>query len=113
MVYGWGMSSDADPTPIADGTSEPSSQEVVQSFIAALERLDFDGALALAAPDIQWINVPWKTATNKERFEKMLLGQPFHLQTRRDSGREFGQPVIEKWETTFHGVRHGHPVALR
>jgi limonene-1,2-epoxide hydrolase len=51
------MSSDADPTPIADGTSEPSSQEVVQSFIAALERLD-----------------PWKTATNKERFEKMLLG---------------------------------------
>jgi limonene-1,2-epoxide hydrolase len=74
LDYGSGMSSQADPTPIAAGTSEPSAQEVVQSFIAALERLDFDGAFALAAPDIQWINVPWKTATNKERFEKMLLG---------------------------------------
>ena len=68
------MSSDADVTPIAVGASEGSAQEVVQSFISALERLDFDVALALAAPDIHWINVPWKTATNKERFEKMLLG---------------------------------------
>jgi len=68
------MSSDADVTPIAVGASEGSAQEVVQSFISALERLDFDGALALAAPDIHWINVPWKTATNKDRFEKMLLG---------------------------------------
>jgi len=68
------MSSHADPTPAADASSERSAEEVVKAFIAALERLDFDGALSLAAPDIQWINVPWKTATNKERFEKMLLG---------------------------------------
>ena len=68
------MSSHANPTPAADASSERSALEVVKAFISALERLDFDGALLLAAPDIQWINVPWKTATNKERFEKMLLG---------------------------------------
>jgi limonene-1,2-epoxide hydrolase len=67
------MSSQANPTPIADTASERTPQEVVETFISALERLDFDGALSLAAPDIRWINVPWKTATNKERFEKMLL----------------------------------------
>jgi limonene-1,2-epoxide hydrolase len=68
------MSSQVDPTPVADASSERSALEVVQAFIAALERLDFDGALLLAAPDIRWVNVPWKTASNKERFEKMLLG---------------------------------------
>jgi limonene-1,2-epoxide hydrolase len=45
----------------------------VEAFISALERLDFDGAFELAAPDIHWINVPWKTATNKDGFEKMIL----------------------------------------
>ena len=68
------MSSEVNPIRVADAVSERSALEVVQAFIAALERLDFDGALLLAAPDIQWVNVPWKTASNKERFEKMLLG---------------------------------------
>ena len=72
MVYGWGMSSQANPTPIADASTEPSAQEVVQALLTALERLDLDGALSLAAPDIRWINVPWKTATNKEQFRKVL-----------------------------------------
>jgi limonene-1,2-epoxide hydrolase len=66
------MSSQADPTPIADASTEPSAQEVVQALLTALERLDLDGALSLAAPDIHWINVPWKTATNKEQFRKVL-----------------------------------------
>ena len=66
------MSSQADPTPIADASTEPSAQEVVQALLTALERLDLDGALSLAAPDIRWINVPWKTATNKEQFGKVL-----------------------------------------
>ncbi|MBW1907905.1 MAG: nuclear transport factor 2 family protein, partial [Deltaproteobacteria bacterium] len=66
------MSSQADPTPIADASTEPSAQEVVQALLAALERLDLDGALSLAALDIRWINVPWKTATNKEQFRKVL-----------------------------------------
>jgi len=67
------MSSQANPTPIAGTSAERSPRDVVKAFISALERLDFDGALSLAAPDIQWINVPWKTATNKDRFEKMLV----------------------------------------
>jgi limonene-1,2-epoxide hydrolase len=66
------MSSQANPTPIAGTSAERSPQDVVKAFISALERLDFDGALSLAAPDIQWINVPWKTATNKEQFGKAL-----------------------------------------
>jgi limonene-1,2-epoxide hydrolase len=66
------MSSQADPTPIADASTEPSAREVVQALLTALERLDLDGALSLAAPDIHWINVPWKTATNKEQFRKVL-----------------------------------------
>ena len=66
------MSSQADPTPIADASTEPPAQEVVQALLTALERLDLDGALSLAAPDIRWINVPWKTATNKEQFRKVL-----------------------------------------
>ena len=53
---------------------ERSAQEVVEGFVSALERLDFDGARSLVAPDIQWVNVPWTTATNKDRFEKMLRG---------------------------------------
>ena len=53
---------------------ERSAQEVVEGFVSALERLDFDGALLLVAPDIRWVNVPWTTATNKDRFEKMLRG---------------------------------------
>ena len=57
----------------ADGSIERSAQEVVRAFLGALERLDFDGAFELAAPDMRWVNVPWKTSTNKAGFEKMLL----------------------------------------
>ena len=53
---------------------ERSAKEVVEAFVSALEGLDFDGALLLVAPDIRWVNVPWTTASNKERFEKMLRG---------------------------------------
>jgi len=62
------------PHVATDDSTERSAQQVVEAFISALERLDFDGALSLAAPDIRWINVPWKTATDKAGFEKMLLG---------------------------------------
>jgi limonene-1,2-epoxide hydrolase len=68
------MSTQANPSLSAHASSERTAQEVVQAFIAALERLDFDEAFSLAAPDIHWVNVPWTTATNKDRFEKMLRG---------------------------------------
>jgi limonene-1,2-epoxide hydrolase len=66
------MSSQAGATPIVDASTERSAQEVVQAFMSALEQLDFDAALLLAAPDIRWINAPWKTASNKEQFGKAL-----------------------------------------
>ncbi|MBW2629394.1 MAG: nuclear transport factor 2 family protein [Deltaproteobacteria bacterium] len=53
---------------------ERSAKEVVEAFVSALERLDFDGALLLVSADMRWVNVPWTTATNKDRFEKMLRG---------------------------------------
>ncbi|MBW2162339.1 MAG: limonene-1,2-epoxide hydrolase [Deltaproteobacteria bacterium] len=53
---------------------ERSAKGVVEAFVSALERLDFDGALLLVSADIRWVNVPWTTATNKDRFEKMLRG---------------------------------------
>jgi len=46
----------------------------VEAFLSALERLALDEALSLVAPDVQWVNVPWKTATNKDRFAKVLRG---------------------------------------
>lgn len=49
-----------------------SAQQVVEAFVSALERFDFDEALALAAPDIRWINHPWKTASNRQKFDKAL-----------------------------------------
>lgn len=51
-----------------------SAQEVVETFISALERLDLDAALASVADDVRWVNVPWKTASNKRQFEKVLRG---------------------------------------
>ena len=53
---------------------EGGAQDVVRGFLAALERLDFDAALALVAPDVVWVNVPWKAASNKAGFEKTLRG---------------------------------------
>ncbi|MBW1907422.1 MAG: nuclear transport factor 2 family protein [Deltaproteobacteria bacterium] len=66
------MSSQAGPTAIGNASTERSAQEVVQAFMSALERLDFDAALLLASPEIRWINAPWKTASNKEQFGKTL-----------------------------------------
>ena len=67
------MSTHADPTPSAEAATEPSALEVVQALLSALERLDFDSAFELCATEIRWVNVPWRTATSKEQFEKMLL----------------------------------------
>jgi limonene-1,2-epoxide hydrolase len=60
--------------PLTDGETAKSAEEVVRAFIAALERLDLEAAVALAAPKIRWVNVPWKTATDKARFKKVLEG---------------------------------------
>jgi len=50
------------------------AQRVVEAFLSALERLALDEALSLVSSDVRWINVPWKTATNKDRFGTVLRG---------------------------------------
>lgn len=72
FIYGWGMTVENTPGTVDRPSSEPSAQEVVEAFISALERLDLDGALAWVADDVRWVNVPWKTASDKRRFEKVL-----------------------------------------
>ncbi len=63
-------------TPITstgpESTSVRSAQEVVEAFISALERLDYDAALALVAEDIRWVNHPIVSARNKASFDKTL-----------------------------------------
>ena len=60
--------------PIAQPTttSEPSAQEVVESFVTALERLDMAGAVSMVSDDVRWVNYPWVSAKNKAQFEKVL-----------------------------------------
>lgn len=62
-------------------STERSAQQVVEAFIASLERLDLDAAAALVSDDVHWVNVPWKSATNKTRFRK-VLGAVFNDATR-------------------------------
>jgi limonene-1,2-epoxide hydrolase len=58
----------------ANGATAKSAEEVVRAFVAALERLDLEAAVSLAAPKIHWVNVPWKTANDKARFRRVLEG---------------------------------------
>ena len=55
-----------------ESSTERSPQDVVKAFISALERLDLDGAVALAADDIRRINAPLKTSSDRRGFEKAL-----------------------------------------
>jgi limonene-1,2-epoxide hydrolase len=72
--YGLAMTVQRTAEPGIDRAAAKSAEDVVRTFIAALERLDLDAAVALAAPKIRWVNVPWKTATDKARFKKVLEG---------------------------------------
>jgi limonene-1,2-epoxide hydrolase len=56
----------------SDSTSQPSAQGVVEAFVSALGRLDYDAAVALAAEDIRWVNYPLTTSRNKTQFDKAL-----------------------------------------
>jgi limonene-1,2-epoxide hydrolase len=66
------MSTQTNPNPSPETAAEGGAQAIVQRFIHALERLDFDEALSLVGEDVRWVNVPWKTASNKRRFAKVL-----------------------------------------
>jgi limonene-1,2-epoxide hydrolase len=49
-----------------------SAEEVVQAFLGALERLDYDAALSLAGKNIRWVNYPLTSSRNKAQFDKAL-----------------------------------------
>ena len=57
-----------------DSATTTSAQQVVEAFVSALERLDYDAAIALVSDDIRWVNYPWTTSRNKRQFEKVLRG---------------------------------------
>lgn len=57
-------------TPGAAPSTPP--VEVVRAFLSALERLDIDEALAYAADDVVYQNVPVKPARGKRAFEKQM-----------------------------------------
>ena len=57
-----------------DSTSTSSAQQVVEAFVSALERLDYDAAIAHTGDDIRWVNYPWTTSRNQRQFEKALRG---------------------------------------
>jgi limonene-1,2-epoxide hydrolase len=65
------MSADATPTD-ATPTDGADSVSVVCDFLAALERLDVDAALALTSPDIVYQNVPLPPARGREAFEQQM-----------------------------------------
>jgi limonene-1,2-epoxide hydrolase len=60
--------------PAAPSDREPSNDPtgVVRAFLAALEALDVDAALALAAPDIVYQNVPLPPARGIEQFGEQM-----------------------------------------
>jgi limonene-1,2-epoxide hydrolase len=60
------------PSTTSDAGTQPSAQRVVETFVSALERLDYDAAMALVGEDIRWVNYPLTTSRNKRQFEKVL-----------------------------------------
>lgn len=83
----------SDPTGAADRDPETT----VRAFLSALERLDVEAALALAAPDIVYQNVPLRPARGREEFEKQL-----RTMVRYGSG----------FEARVHNVAANGPVVL-
>jgi limonene-1,2-epoxide hydrolase len=78
----------------ATGPAAPSDREpaddpigVVRAFLAALEALDVDAALALASPDIVYQNVPLPPARGIDQFGQQLR-------------------FLERWCTGFEAQLH-------
>lgn len=72
-LYGSLMTMPSTSTPATESNLR-SPQELVQDFVSALERLDYDAAIALVGDDVRWVNYPWTTSRNKRQFEKALRG---------------------------------------
>ncbi|MEM7137504.1 MAG: limonene-1,2-epoxide hydrolase family protein [Myxococcota bacterium] len=63
------------PNLSTDGAAgEQTPTDIVRAFLSAMERLDFDDTLALAAPDIRWVNAPITSAKGKASFGRACRG---------------------------------------
>ncbi|MBX6388504.1 MAG: nuclear transport factor 2 family protein [Frankia sp.] len=61
-----------EPDPQQPDPQEPEAKETVTEFLAALEALDIDAALALVADDVIYQNVPLPPARGRAAVEKQL-----------------------------------------
>lgn len=68
-------------TLVEPATAERAPIDTVRDFLSSMERLDFDGTMALAAPQIRWVNAPITTARGKQSFKKACRGM-FKMVTR-------------------------------
>lgn len=98
------MSTNGNPIPISWARTVRSPQEIVQAFLRALEALDFDETMALAAPNIRWVNAPILTSSNKEQFAKALRGMlkfvtRFEVQYRDIHERGEGVVYTDRFDT--------------
>lgn len=66
------MTTSPTPQPEANTPSAQPARDVVHAFLSALERLDYDDAIALTADDVRWINAPITTARNRRQFDRAL-----------------------------------------
>lgn len=66
------MTTQSTTSTTTDAGAQRTAQQTVEAFVSALERLDYDAALALAGEDIRWVNYPLTTSRTKKQFDKVL-----------------------------------------
>ena len=66
------MTTEASIDNSPEHSPQPTAQQVVESFVSALERLDMEGAANMVGDDIRWVNYPWVSSKNKTQFVKVL-----------------------------------------
>jgi len=52
------------------------AEEVVQAFVAAQERLDLDGSVALMTDDVIYHNIPFEPIVGRDNVRAYLAGWP-------------------------------------
>ena len=62
------------PTPAPAGVTVTEPQAVVEAFLAALADVDLDGAMALLADDVLYVNVGLPSIRGRARVTKVLKG---------------------------------------
>ena len=77
------MAAETSEEPTARATTPTDPVAVVRAFLAALERLDVDAAMALCDPEVTYQNVPLKPAQGHHEVTKVL-----RLMTTRARGFE-------------------------